>query len=230
MSLKLYWLDGKDGHRFGPYSWRIRMALAHKGLEPELVGVKFTGKDRIAFSGQERVPVLVDGEHWVADSWAIATYLEETYAEAPSLFGDAIGRGAARFVNGWADSTILPGIAPLIIKDVFETVLAEDREYFRKSREARFGKSLEEVQEGREERVAEFRKRLAPLRATVAEQSFVCGERPAYADHICFGCFMWPRGTSPFRLIEPDDPIYAWRERMLDLYGGLARAAPGHPL
>ena len=29
-----------------------------------------------------------------------------------------------------------------------------------------------------------------------------------------------------FELLEEDDPIAAWRERMLDLFGGLARAVP----
>lgn len=230
MSLTLYWLDGKDGHRFSPFSWRIRMALAHKGLEPELETVKFTGKDRVAFSGQDRVPVLVDGERWIVDSWAIAGYLEETYGQAPSLFGGEVGRGEARFINGWADSVMMPGLAPLIIKDIFDTVQPEDRTYFRDSREKRFGKSLEEVQEGRGDRVEAYRQKLGPLRGTVAAQPFVCGERPAYADYICFGCLMWARGTSPFQVIEPDDPIHSWRERMLDLFGGLARAFPGHPL
>jgi hypothetical protein len=35
---------------------------------------------------------------------------------------------------------------------------------------------------------------------------------------------------SPIRLLEPDDPLYAWRERMLDLWGGHARLAKGFPV
>jgi hypothetical protein len=34
------------------------------------------------------------------------------------------------------------------------------------------------------------------------------------------GAFQWARATSPFKLLEPDDPVESWRERMLDLYGG----------
>jgi glutathione S-transferase len=52
------------------------MALAPKCLSFETVPWRFTGKDGIAFSGQERVPVLVDGAKTISDSWAIANYLD----------------------------------------------------------------------------------------------------------------------------------------------------------
>ena len=35
--------------------------------------------------------------------------------------------------------------------------------------------------------------------------------------------------VSPVRLLESDDPMYAWRERMLDLYDGMPRATRGYP-
>jgi hypothetical protein len=31
-------------------------------------------------------------------------------------------------------------------------------------------------------------------------------------------------------LLAEDDPVYAWRERLLDAFGGLARSAPGFPV
>ncbi len=34
----------------------------------------------------------------------------------------------------------------------------------------------------------------------------------------------------PIRLLEPDDPVYAWREKVLDLFGGYAREAKGFPV
>ena len=68
-----------------------------------------------------------------------------------------------------------------------------------------------------------FRASLDPLRRTVERQPFVSGEAPAYADYTVFGAFQWARSMSDFALLAPDDPIHAWRERMLDLYGGLVR-------
>ena len=62
MAIKLYDLAGAEpDRRFSPYCWRTRMALAHKGLEVETIPWRFTEKDAIAFSGQGRVPVLIDG-------------------------------------------------------------------------------------------------------------------------------------------------------------------------
>ncbi len=75
MALKLYELMGDDDRRFSPYCWRIRMALAHKELEAEIVPCRFTDKELFAFSGQDRLPVLQDGETAIADSWDIACYL-----------------------------------------------------------------------------------------------------------------------------------------------------------
>jgi hypothetical protein len=88
MSLKLYDLAGAESERrFSPYCWRAKLALAHKGLATETIPWRFTDKDVIAFSEQGRVPVLVDGDRVVSDSWAIAIYLEETYSDRPSPFG-----------------------------------------------------------------------------------------------------------------------------------------------
>ncbi|HZT50556.1 MAG TPA: glutathione S-transferase N-terminal domain-containing protein, partial [Stellaceae bacterium] len=78
--LQLYDLAAAEpDRRFSPYCWRARMALAHKGLEVETIPWRFTEKERLAPTGQGRVPVLVDGERWVWDSWAIAEYLEDRY-------------------------------------------------------------------------------------------------------------------------------------------------------
>ena len=67
---------------------------------------------------------------------------------------------------------------------------------------------------------------LTPLRQVVAAQDFLAGDEPDYADYAVFGAFQWARCASPFRLLEADDPVFAWRERMLDLFGGLARDVP----
>jgi hypothetical protein len=41
-----------------------------------------------------------------------------------------------------------------------------------------------------------------------------------------FGAFQWARCVSPFALLAADDPVRSWRDRLLDAFGGLARAAP----
>ena len=78
---------------------------------------------------------------------------------------------------------------------------------------------------GREERLPSFRQSLQPLRSLLEAQPFLGGDKPLYADYIVFGGFQWARCISTFPLLEADDPIVPWRERMLDAFDGLARRA-----
>jgi glutathione S-transferase len=226
MTIVLYDLAGADPSvRFSPYCWRTRFALAHKGLPVETVPWRFTDTEAIAFSGQGKVPVIRDGEKTVFDSWTIAEYLEDTHP-TPSLFGGPGGRAHARFINAWADSVLTGGIAGFIVRDLVDTIDPKDRDYFRSSREKRFGVTLEEVQAGREERLAAFRETLLPLRLVLRRQPWFGGAAPSYADFILAGTLMWPRCASRFALLDAADPVAEWLERILDLYGGLGRSAP----
>ena len=229
MSLKLFELVGTDATRpFSPFCWRTRMALAHKGLSAETIPWCFTEKEAIAPHQSEKVPVLLDGDTAVVDSWVIATYLEDAYPDRPSLFGGEGGRAMGRMLNAWGDMTVIAGIFPMIIADIPLNLKPVDAAYFRRSREARFGKPLEEIMAGRDKAVEGFRKSLEPLRLTLKTQAFLGGDAPNYADYIVFGPFQWARVVSPFKLLNEADPVYAWRERLLDAFDGLARKSPGH--
>jgi glutathione S-transferase len=179
-------------------------------------------------SGQARVPVLLDGDKIVSDSWTIAEYREDTYQHRPFLFGSAEARAVTRFINSWADTVVNGALVRLLLTDIFAHLHEKDRRYFRESREKRFGMPLEEVSADRDTRVVGFRQSLEPARIILAAQSYLAGGRPLYADYILFGCFMWARSISNFRVLTSDDPIYSWRERMLDGLSALARKAPGY--
>ena len=229
MVLMLYELAGLDDRRFSPYCWRTRMALAHKRLDYETVPVRFTDKPMIAFSGQERVPVIRDGETVVSDSWAIAQYLEDAYPDAPSLFGGATGRGLARFLNAWTDRTLHAALLRIVIADNLAHVDPADRTYFIDSRSARFGAPPDEVQTRSPEDLGAFAAAVGTIRAGLEGQDFLSGAAPAYGDYIVFGAFAWARAISAWPLLELGDPVHAWRERMLDLFDGMPRAAAGYP-
>ena len=226
--MQMYDLAGADpAVRFSPYCWRIRMALAHKGLEVETIPWRFRDKEAIAFSGQGLVPVLRDGETVVHDSWAIADYLDKRYADRPALTDGAQGRALASFTRHFSQMVFAPIALKAVLLDIYEAIDAGDRDYFRKSREARVGKTLEAFVIGEDEARALMKPALAPMRALLQEQAFVNGDAPAFADYCLFGGFAWVRGVSRKQLLDADDPVYAWRERMLDLFDGLARKAPG---
>jgi glutathione S-transferase len=229
MPITMYDLAGAEAdRRFSPFCWRARMALAHKGFAVETVPWRFTEKDQLPQPNQGRVPVIVDDGRVIHDSTAIADYLDDRYADRPSLFGDETGRALTRFVQNWTETVLQTGLVRLVLLDIYRHIGPEDQAYFRQDREKRFGTTLEEVVKDREARLPAFRASLDPLRRTVERQSFVAGKTPAYADYIVFGAFQWARAISDFELLAADDPVRAWRGRMLDLFDGLARRAPAY--
>lgn len=228
-TMQLYELCGASAARvFSPYCWRSRMALLHKGLDAAVVPVSFSDKDKVrvrAASGQDLVPVLVDGETAVHDSWDIAVYLESKPGN--SLFGGPLGMGACKFVESWVNTTIHPLVNRCVVRDILDVIGEEDKPYFRTSREARFGTTLEDFIKDRDAYVVQLRDALKPMRVMLAKQVFIGGSQPSYADYCLFGAFMWARNVSPCQLLERDDPVYAWRERLLDVYDGYARKSEG---
>jgi glutathione S-transferase len=229
MTITLYDLAGAEAdRRFSPFCWRTKMALAHKGLAVEAVPWRFIEKDRLPTPNQGRVPVIRDGERVVHDSTAIADYLEERYPDRPSLFGGEIGRALARFVQNWTETVVHIGLIRLVLLDIHGHLDPENQAYYRQDREKRFGTRLEDVVGDREARLPGFRASLDPLRRTVERQEFISGKSPAYADYIVFGAFQWARAISDFELLAADDPVAAWRGRMLDLFDGFARRHPGY--
>ena len=227
MAIVLYELGGKEGQRYSQFSWRTRLALAHKGLDFDTVPVAVSDKAAIAFSGQTKVPILKDGETVVSDSWKIAEHLEQAYPDRPSLFGGERGRALARFVNIWADRQLVGRLAQMLMIDILGIVDAKDGTHMRSGIEAAFKKSLEDLSAKRGDDVAGFRRLLDPARVSLRTQPFISGDSPAYADYIVFSLLQWARIVSTFEVIEGADAIAAWRERMLDLYGGLARKENG---
>ncbi len=227
MTIRLYDLVGSDPSRpFSPHCWKVRMALAHKGLDVETVPVRFVEVAGLEGGGRT-VPVIRDGERVVHDSFAIAEYLDDTYPDRPALFEGRSGRALARFVESWSQRTLHPAIVKATILDIHAAQDPENQAFFRASREKTFGKPIEEVQDGRtDEKRAAVSKSLEPLRATLRNQPFLAGDAPMFADYIVFGGLQWLRVVSSFQLLDDVDPIRDWFERCLDLHGGLGRSVP----
>jgi glutathione S-transferase len=227
MTILLYDLVGTDHSRpFSPHCWKVAFALAHKGLEFRSVPTPFTKIKAIEEGTGGTVPIIRDGEKLVGDSFDIALYLEEAYPDRPTLFGGEGGKALARFVERWAITALNPFLGRAVLMDIHDRLDPEDQEHFRRTREARFGKSLEEVPVARDFELPTFRLALEPMRATLTRQPFLGGQAPTFADHIVAGSFQWVRVMSPYKVLETDDPVAAWFERCLDLYEGLARRVP----
>jgi glutathione S-transferase len=222
--IDLYELAGADpAVRFSPYCWRIRMALAHKGVKARMLPWHFGDKKLPA--GKKQVPVLVDDGEVISDSTAIAFHLEQKYMNGPSLFGGEGGEAHARFIIAWTDTVLAPAMLPVVAPDLLKLVKPDAQPAFRDIRERRMGMSFEEALERRDAMIAAAQPVMAPLRRVLRDDAFLGGEEPSYADYTVFGTFQWIRCASDVEVLPAEDPIHAWRDRMLDLFGDFARSA-----
>jgi glutathione S-transferase len=210
--------------RPSPFCWRAKLALKHKGLTWRDEPCGFGDKQKIAFADSQTYPVIHDAAKVVKDSWAIVQHLDAAYPDKPLL----PDRSYAQFVNGWADTAVNVAIFPIIVGDLVDRVRPQDKDYIVESRGKRLGTTdFSGFQDkAREKGVTAFRAALEPARRVLKEQKFLSGAAPAYPDYILLGSLMWPRTISPLELLQKDDAVYAWRERMLDLFDGFARKAP----
>jgi len=96
-------------------SYRVRIALALKGLDYEYVPVMLRFKDGdqhrpeyLARNPQGLVPLLEDGALSVTQSLAIFEYLEETYPDPPILPRSAADRARVRSLASFVACEIQP--------------------------------------------------------------------------------------------------------------------------
>lgn len=221
--MKLYELVGIDPKNgFSPFVWRIKLALAHKGLDYDTIPLTFTEIAKtLEFADSKTVPVLIDGENVISDSFDIACYLEDAYPGSPSLFGGETGRAAAKLLGLQIG---LPVMAPLfrtLVADIHARLCSNSQDYFREAREPKIGCTIEEAAVDFEGALKTFQKGLSPYNAYLKSSSFFSGEAPAYADYIVYSSFLWARCISPKVLIDKEDPIAKWLGKMDELYDGL---------
>jgi glutathione S-transferase len=230
MTLIMYERIGHAGRRPSPFSWRIYYALAHKRIDVAFRQVRFADVETIrTLSGQDQVPIIIDGDRIIHDSWNIALHLETQYPDHPSRFGGDVGRGLSRHINFWADTTLGDVIRRLIAADFIYCLAPEDRAYYRRSREARFGCTLEEYCADRDRWLAEFAATIPPLERTLSEQPYLAGDEPAYADYVGFSVFQYARLGSPHEILPDGTSVRRWRDAIVTRFDHLGDRFPAWP-
>ena len=215
--IELYDLVGMNDIRFSPFCSRTKAVLAYKKIPYTTVPVRFTDKNKIAFSGQDRVPVIKDNSTVVYDSWTIAGYFEERQPD-PRIFPGLGLKEACCFFNLYVDRTVHPAFFPVVVADIFAKVDPSDREYFRTSREKRLGATLEAVAAKREESRPRMQTVLADLNAAISGQDYFFGLL-TYADLCLFGTLKWVTAVSQEPLFDSAPALRAWWQRMQDRLG-----------
>jgi glutathione S-transferase len=219
MTITLYELAGADRSlRFAPHCWKSKLALVHKKLNYKTEPVWFTEKEKFAVSEQPLLPVITDGDQVVSDSWAIAEYLEANYPDAPSLFANDDAKAKAESFHQWASTSLSKHIPGILILDLYNIIADQDKDYFRSSREERIGTTLEEFAATPEKHIKGLQTELADVRAVLATQNYLGGDKPDYSDICLLGTFLWIATSGTTDFLEKDDVVYAWYQRMLSDY------------
>jgi glutathione S-transferase len=242
------------------YVEKVRLILDYKGLEYRKVNVT-PGIGQIELfqmSGQRQVPVLKDGSEVIADSTAIAEYLDKKYPERPILPTDLRQKGLCLQMEQWADESIglnarkaligalsknqsfraavLPNSTPDILKNVVSAIPGD----FLSALGFGVGMGPDVVKAAEEE----LKRSLTALCFILHDQPYLLGDTPTLADFAVAGLTMYVKfpkgpyldipqalkdqGVSGIADIGTFEPFFTWRDK---LYADFRKAisSTGYP-
>lgn len=98
------------GFPLSPFVRKVHLVAAEKGIAIEMVAAnpRTPSPEFAAASPFRKIPALQDGDFTLADSTAIATYLDALQPEPPMMPGDARARGKAIWFEEFADTILTP--------------------------------------------------------------------------------------------------------------------------
>jgi glutathione S-transferase len=221
--ITLYDLQLAHGATISPFIWATKYAIAHKGFEIDIVPGGFTGIPERTGGKTERLPAIVDDGEWVLDSWLIAEYLDTKYPDRPALIGNPSVKALTQMVEAWLWQNAIGPWMTCFIKQYRDRSLSQDHQYVTESRERMFGRKIEDIVVGREDRLPKVPPALQLMRNTLAQNSWFGGDQPNYADYRMLAVFLFTASVADTPVLTDDDPLRDWIERGFDLYGGLGR-------
>lgn len=213
----LYELCGAQPDRiFSAYAWRVRLAMGLKGLDFTTKPTPFTQIPKILDGSYTKVPVLIDGEKTLNESFEICTYLDDTYPDTPSVFGGEVGRENAALIDNLIITGLYPTITRMIVRDIAEQLAPVDHDYFRSTREERLGGTLEDVQRGRDKERERFATFIKPYRRRLELAPFLGGQTLLYSDIALAASLCWAKAASSYDTLNGDPVFGAWFEAVLE--------------
>lgn len=232
------------------YCEKVRLILDYKGLPYRKIEVTpgIGQLDLFRLSGQRQVPVLKDATEVIADSTAIAKYLDQRYPERPLIPDEPKQRALCFLMEEWADESIglnarkvmlgafsqsaafrrafLPTSTPDFLRAVVDSVPPEALEVLGMG--AGFGPDA--VKSARQA----MQQNLESLSTLLQDSSYLLGDEPTLADFAVAGLTMYVKFPAGAYLNSPealkgagvpglaDNPAYAlfwaWRDRLYATY------------
>jgi glutathione S-transferase len=227
------------------YCEKVRLILDYKGLEYKKVEVTpgLGQLELFQLTGQRQVPVLNDHGTFIADSTAIAEYLEQAYPDKPILPANPQQRGQCLILEEWADeqfginarkamigalnqdqsfrAAFLPATTPDIVKTVVNAIPSDFLMILGD------GVGLGGVVKTAESRL---KRSLTAICSILAEQPYLVGQTPTLADFTVAGLSLYIKfptgnylniseslkgmGVPGIANAEEFAPFFAWRDRL----------------
>ena len=237
------------------YAEKIRLILDYKGLEYRKIEVT-PGVGQIELyqlSGQRQVPVLKDGSEIIADSTAIAEYLDKKYPEKPLIPSEPKQKGLCLLMEQWADESIglnarkgligsigsnqnfRTALIPNSVPDVFKNLVgAIPQELF-----GFLGMGVGMGTDAVKDAQAALKRDLTALCFILMEQPYLLGDTPTLADFAVAGLTMYVKfpigpylnipealkgqGISGIADVGTFAPFFSWRDK---LYADFRKSSP----
>ncbi|WP_088243218.1 glutathione S-transferase family protein [Calothrix rhizosoleniae] len=185
------------------YSEKVRLILDYKGLEyrKHEVTPGIGQVELFRMTGQRQVPVLKDGNKFVADSTEIAKYLETHYPEQPLIPTDSKKRGFCLMMEEWADESIgikgrkalfsaisqdqsfRKSLLPITTPDLFKNLVGEVPSDFLKLLGVGVGYTPDVVASA----IKDLKQDLSALCLILADSPYLLGDEPCLADFAVAG-------------------------------------------
>ena len=211
--IQLYDLCGKNNLRFSPPCWNIKLCLLHKKIDFETIPVRFSEKNKIAFSGQGLVPIVKHNKGFVFESWNIIEWLEKNYTER-KLFKNESSKNFSYFLYFWTSRQLLPILFKIIAHEIPNILEGEDINYYIKTREERINGPITKFKPYISDNILEFKKMISPVRKLIERNGFISGKNPGLEDYIFYGNFRWVYSCSSCELLDTNDIIYDWYKNL----------------
>ena len=215
--ITLYELAGKNDVRFSPPCWNVKLCLLYKNIDFETVGVGLSQKDIISFSNQKLVPIIKHQNGFVSDSWKIINWLDNNF-DGPKLFINETTKNFSYFLNLWTSKQLLPILFKIIAHEIPNILEGDDLDHYLITREDFIKGPITKFKPVISDEIKKFRKLINPIRLLVKKNGFISGTSPGVEDFIFFGNFKWVYTCSSCKLLETEDEIYNWYEKVDKLF------------
>ena len=233
--IRLYELALENGRCASPFVWRLRYALAHKGIAFEIpcpcglhrdcANVRGTIQD----GSRDREPA----SRCLRRAGTLPSIWTGNFPQARRYSPVRPSAKMVRLMDAWFSSEVMRKLFLCTCWTSMMPLARRDRPYFRQSREARLeGRDARGVHHDRAARLPAIREALAPLRTQLSRVPFLGGSAPNYADYIVLGAFQCVASVSTLPLLARSDEVLraSGLERGFDLYGGLGRDRRSRPV